>query len=366
MRSIVLESLDDFKDYGEAWDALRQECGAPIFSSYDLIHLWLDTFKTDVKPYIALIEDRGELIGAAPMCTSHARVMGLPVNSLTMVGDLYPLFGYSLYSVFAKEDDPEAIGEMLNCVKKAKWNKLIMSHMETNGSTVKFLDGIIHTWEGRSSTLSPSINHYYVYPLEGNIAANFGKNTRANIQRARNKLEKAGRMEFRKVEGVEDAERAMDLYLSQHEERWVNKSSILCTQSNRRMLMELAKLVVRTGKGEINELLIDGEVAAQLMDIFDGDVARGLRVGMTDKFEEFSPGLLILTLTMEDNRKRGFKVYDPGYGNEGYKLRISNNQRALASALVYKGTMGLVSRVRSFPPMKILENRLKLPDRTGQ
>ena len=81
-----------------------------------------------------------------------------------------------------------------------------------------------------------------------------------------------------------------------------------------------------------------------------------------DKFQELSPGLLVLTLTMEDNRKMGFKVYDPGYGNEGYKLRISNNHRALGSALVYKGIMGVVSRVRSLPPMKALENRLKAQD----
>jgi hypothetical protein len=362
MRSIVLESLEDFKGYREAWEGLHHEYGAQIFSSYDLVHLWLDNFKAEVKPYIVLIEDRGELIGAAPMCTSHNRVMGLPVNSLTMVGDMYPLFGYGLYSVFAKRDDPEAIGEMLNCVKRAKWNKLIMSHMDTNISTMKFLNGIMHMWEGRSSVLDPSINHYYVYPKEGNITANFGKNTRANIQRARNKLEKAGRMDFHKVESVEDAERAMNLYLLHHEERWENKNTILRSQTNRKMMMDLAKLAVSSGKGEINELLIDGEVAGQLFDLFDGDISRGVRVGMMDKFQEFSPGLLVLTLTMEDNRKMGFKVYDPGYGNEGYKLRISNNHRALGSALVYKGIMGVVSRVRSLHSVKVPENRVMPKD----
>ena len=139
---------------------------------------------------------------------------------------------------------------MLNCVKKAKWNKLIMSHMDTNISTVKFLEGIMHVWEGQSSVLDPSINHYYVYPKEGNITANFGKNTRANIQRARNKLEKAGRMDFHKVESVEDAERAMNLYLLHHEERWENKNTILRSQTNRKMMMDLAKLAVSSGKGE--------------------------------------------------------------------------------------------------------------------
>jgi hypothetical protein len=363
MRSIILESLEDFEDYGEAWDALRLECGAPIFSSHELIHLWLDNFKAEVKPYIVLIEDKGELIGAAPMCTSHARVMGLPVNSLTMVGDMYPLFGYSLYSILAKQDGQEAIGEMLGCVKKARWNKLLMSHMEPNRSTLRFLDGIVQNWEGRSSTLSPAVHRTYVFPTEGNIEDNLGKSTRGNIHRLRKRLEKDGRMEFRKVQSVEDAERAMHLYLSQHEQRWGNRNSILLMPSNRRQLVELGKLAVRTGKGEITELLIDGEVAGQVFGFIDGDVARGIRIGMTDKFREFSPGMLALALTMEDNRRRGIKVYDPGHGNEDYKLRMTNNQRELGSAMVYKGMMGVISRIRSFPPMRLVEDHLKLQDR---
>lgn len=362
MRSIVIESLDDFRDYREAWEVLRQECGAPIYSCHDLINLWLDTFKAEVKPYLVLVEDKGELIGAAPMCTSQKRVMGFPIRTLTMVGNLMPLLGYDLYSVFAKQDDGEAIGEMLTCVKRAKWNKLFMPYMETNRCTLRFLDGIGQTWEGRSLDLDPTMHYTYVFPPEGNITGNLGKSTRGNIQRLRNKLEKAGRMEFRKVKSVEDAERAMNLYLSQHEERWVKGDSIFRIPDNRRQLVELGKLAVRTEKGEVGELLIDGEVAGQVLSFIDGDVARAVRIGMADKFRDYSPGMLVFALTMEENRKNGLKVFDPGRGNEDYKLRITNNHRVLSSALVYKGTMGVISRVRSFPPMMVLEDRLQLED----
>jgi hypothetical protein len=364
MRSTVLESLEDFKEYEESWEVLRKGCKAPIFASYDLVHLWLDNFKAEVKPYIVLIEDGEELIGAAPMCTGHTRVMGLPVNSIAMVGELSPLFFYNSHGVFAKEDDPEAIVEMVKSVKRARWNKLFMPCMETNGSTEKFLEGIFHVCGGRPLTSTTYVSHYYVYPLEGNINANIGKATRGSIQKARNKLEKEGRMEFRKVGSVEDAERAMDLYLSQHEERWQNKNTIMLSQSNRRMLMELAKLVIRTGIGEICELLIDGEVAGQALNVFDGDVTCGIRLGMSNKFRDFSPGLLLITLIMEDSRKRGLKVFDPGAGNDSYKLRITNNHRSLGSALAYRGTLGVVSRVRSIPAIKVLENRLMSQDQT--
>ena len=35
--------------------------------------------------------------------------MGLPLNFIGIVGNMNTLFGYSLYSVFAKQDDPTVI-----------------------------------------------------------------------------------------------------------------------------------------------------------------------------------------------------------------------------------------------------------------
>jgi CelD/BcsL family acetyltransferase involved in cellulose biosynthesis len=363
MKSITLESLEDFQEHREAWEGLRHECGAPIFASYDLVHLWLDNFKSVVKPHVVLVEDKGELVGVAPLFTSHSRVMGLPLNFIGMVGNMNTLFGYSLYSVFAKQDDPETVREMLSCVKIAKWNMLIMSKMEMNSSTSRFLDGL--GMKGGSKPLSSmmSTDRSYVFPPEGNITSGFGKNTRGRLQVLRHKLEREGRMDFRKVESVEDAERAMNHYLSHHDQHWKHGGSQLSTPLNRRLLVELGKTAVRTGKGEISELLIDGEVAGQMLCFLEGDVCIGFRVGMADKFRDFSPGKMAIVLTMEENRKRGIKIMNFLHGNEDYKVHMTNMQNPLGSAMVYKGTWRVMSGLRSLPPMKFLENRLKFRDR---
>jgi CelD/BcsL family acetyltransferase involved in cellulose biosynthesis len=122
-------------------------------------------------------------------------------------------------------------------------------------------------------------------------------------------------------------------------------------------------MAVRTGKGEISELLIDGEVAGQMLCFLEGDVCIGFRVGMADKFRDFSPGKMAIILTMEENRKMGIKVMDFLHGNEDYKVHMTNMQHPLGSAMVYKGTWRAISRVRSFPAMRFLENRLKFHDR---
>jgi hypothetical protein len=66
---------------------------------------------------------------------------------------------------------------------------------------------------------------------------------------------------------------------------------------------------------------------------------------------------------MEDNRNMGLKVYDPGHGNESYKLRMTNVHRELGAAKVYKGTMSALSRVRSLPHMGNLANHFGVQNR---
>jgi len=357
MRSFVLDSLDDLKDYRDAWEGLRQECRAPIFSSYDLVYLWLDNYSASVKPCVILIEDRGELIGVAPLCTSQHWVMGLPINTISMVGVQLNLMGYSLYSVFARHDESATLREMLGCVKRAKWNFLLMPALDTNISTLRFQDGICQETDWHPA--NPDLDRSYVFPPEGDIAADFGKRTRKNLNTIRNKLEREGRMDFQSVKSVEDAERAMRLYLGQHEERWEKKGgSIVRKPNNSRLLVEMGKLAVKTGTGTIHELLIDGEVAGQVLCFFDGDVSRAYRQGMTDKFWDLSPGRLVMTLAMEDHRNRGLRAMDFLHGNEEYKLHMTNNQRALGSVQMTRGPLKLLSRAREFPPLRGINKRL--------
>ncbi len=191
--------------------------------------------------------------------------MGLPLNFIGIVGNMNSLFGYSLNSVFAKQDDPETVREMLGCVKIAKWNMLIISKMEMNSSTSRFLEGLGKNGGSKLSSSIMSTDRSYVFPLEGNITSGFGKNTRSRLQVLRNKLEREGRMDFRKVESVEDAERAMNYFLSQHDQHWKHGGSQLSTPLNCRLLVELGKMAVRTRKRETSKLLIDGEVAGQML-----------------------------------------------------------------------------------------------------
>jgi len=361
MKHKIIASLEDLDQHKQEWESLRLECHSSIFSSFDLVRIWLDTFRSIAQPQIIAVEDHGILVGLAPMCMRKHTAAGLPIRTLSMVGSGKEILGYSLLSVMAKNGDDAVLSELVRGVRRAKWNLMQLYALDPTPSTVMFLDLLKmgFTWQPYVEVN----NIFYEFPVEGDIAARFGKNSRRLLRSIRRDLERGGRMRVRVARTEEEAEQAMRLYVQQHKERWISKGgSIFRDVRNTRQLLEVGKLAVRSGTGVIHEMLIDGEVAAQSLVLLDGDVVRGYRIGMVDKFEEFSPGKLLIMLVMEDLRGRGFKGYDLLRGDEDYKYHMMTQERTLPSIQVLRGSLLTMSKVRNFAPVRMVDERLKLRD----
>ncbi|MEM0449159.1 MAG: GNAT family N-acetyltransferase [Methanomassiliicoccales archaeon] len=362
MKSRVITSLDELRDFREDWETLRLRCHAPIFSSFDLVYLWLENFKIGASPRVVVVEEKGELVGVAPLFVYKHKAMGLPVTTISLVGNHRHFTGYSLESVLAKDGEPEILREMLRRTKSIRWNLMQLFDMEPNIGNLRFLDGIKAEmeWEPHAE----KIDRLYEFPEKGHITDGFGWRTRKNLRTIWNKLEREGRMAFRTLCSEEDMEKAMWLYIEQHKERWRNRGgSIFQKPREGRLLIEMAKLAGRRRIGVMQELLIDGEVAGQLFSFFDGEVSRAYRMGMAEKFRELSPGRLVMTLAMEDHRARGLKAMDLLHGDEEYKLHLTNKERRLQAVQVSRGSLRTLSRIRAFPPIKLIDERLGIRER---
>jgi CelD/BcsL family acetyltransferase involved in cellulose biosynthesis len=149
-----------------------------------------------------------------------------------------------------------------------------------------------------------------------------------------------------------------------HIDRWAKKGgSIYLDPRNAHQMMEIGKLAVGKEMGAIHELLIDGEVAAQVICIYDGEVVRGMRQGISEKFLEYSPGKLAIMMCMETLRAEGFKRMDLGHGDEPYKSHMKTSECSLPSFQVERGGLRAMRKVRSFPPIRQMDQRFQLSDR---
>ncbi|MDD1747742.1 MAG: GNAT family N-acetyltransferase [Methanomassiliicoccales archaeon] len=362
MKHKIVASLDELDPYRKEWESLRLDCRSSIFTSFDLVRIWLEAFKSTAQPQMVMVEDGGALVGVAPMCMQKQSMAGLPVRNLNMVGFGKEILGYSLMSVMAKDADDATLNELVRGIGKVKWNLMQLIALDPTPSTLRFLELCKAGFSWQPYTEVSNI--FYEFPPEGDITAKFGWRSRKILRKARRDLEREGRMQLRIARTVEEAEESMHLYVRQHDERWSQKGgSIFRDERNTRQLLEVGKYAVRSGTGIIHEMLIDGEVAAQSLVMFDGDVGRGYRIGMIDKFEEFSPGKLMFVLMMEDLRARGFRGYDFLRGDEDYKYHMMTHERTLPAIQVLRGSLLTMSKVRNFAPVRMVDERLKVRDR---
>ena len=361
MRGFVIGSIDELVDHKDAWEELRLKCRAPVFSSYDLAHLWLDNYSNTVRPQVIVVEEKGEVAAIAPLCTYKHSVSGLPVKTLTVIGNGKSIIGYSLVSIMSVGQE-EALRELARGIGRADWNLMQLFDLEPTPPVLRFLDLIKegYHWQPYEETN----NIYYEFPREGRIDASFGRHTGKVLRGVRRRLESEHRLQFRILEDPNEAERAMRTYVDQHVQRWERKGgSMFREERNARMLVRMAKLLTARRQAVICEVLIDGEVAGQSFAIFDGEVVRGYRLGMDDKYADYSPGKLAMVAAMEESRARGYKGMDLLRGKEDYKMHMMTHERTLPAIQAHQGSLLLMSRISRQPLVRRLDQRLQVRDR---
>jgi CelD/BcsL family acetyltransferase involved in cellulose biosynthesis len=89
----------------------------------------------------------------------------------------------------------------------------------------------------------------------------------------------------------------------------------------------------------------------------DGDVMRAYRVGMSNRYLEYSPGNLVALYAMNEARKAGFTHFDFGAGPEEFKYRLGAKDRPLLRIQAKRGTVRAMAKISSLPGVRQLVDR---------
>jgi CelD/BcsL family acetyltransferase involved in cellulose biosynthesis len=114
------------------------------------------------------------------------------------------------------------------------------------------------------------------------------------------------------------------------------------------------------GQGFAYELIIDGDVAAQMMGFTDGDKAYCYRIGMDNRFMKCSPGWLISYHVMADFQARGFRSFVLGRGSEEYKYQMGGVETTLVGIGATRGIATWMARFASSRPAKAIDSRFQI------
>lgn len=363
MRCACITSIDELRDYMLGWEEVRKRAGRSPFNSYELSVIWLRAFEHRYTPRVLIVEDKGEVLGVAPFAQSTTRVSRFPVRELCLIGGADGTLGYQGLGPFYDPARKDVLDRLLKGLMGMDWSILRASRMEVHPTVDRFLAGV----KGVASASDQCQWPTQVITLEDgqDIDSNFGQETRRAMWKVRRRLDREVSTSFRRLNTVEEAERAARLYADMHLQRWNNKmrTSNFGDPVIAGLLVTWARTTMEMGIARIYELEIDGHVAGQSFKFKEGDRVWSRRLGMDDTFARYSPGKMVSWFAMEDLQAEGATRIDLGGGQEQYKYDMGAKDEPMHAIQAQKGLYDIALRTANLPPLREFEDRFGLRSR---
>lgn len=349
-------------DYANRWESLRTATNGNIYCNYDLTRAWLEVFHESSSPRAILVEDGGELVSIAPLATSKFKVMGMPMTALSLVGWGPNTLGLVTNSIMCLPESKDALRATMSAMRGLKWSVLFTENMEDNSTIRMYIDEAQSTW--RTLVQTPNNNHVLTLRDSGDISEDFTRNGRKSINRTIKLLEQEGHdFALRKVSSG-DIDRAVDVYVDQHIDRWATKGgSYFKNPLNCAFLNRSTHVAYDKGFGFVYEFLIDREVAGQIFGFWDREGVYFYRVGMSNSYSRYMPGRMALYLSAMDIRDAGGKWCVLGGGDQRFKKDMGSAEISLIGLKATRGATSIMERIMNSRPIKQIDSRLGITDK---
>jgi CelD/BcsL family acetyltransferase involved in cellulose biosynthesis len=314
---------------GSEWNALvaANETNT-IFQTFEWFGAWWRSFSAGNSLFFLVVRGDGRIIGFAPLMIRR-RFAGL--KQLQFVGS-----GNADYQDFVLPVDKpralRAICEYLH-VHARNWDRIFLSNVPQHSSTVR---GLIQC------ARSPDLR----FVEEARTACPtllLGESTRQllrkySIRRPHNWFARHGELGFRHISDRTELEAVLPSYFDQHVRRWRFKGvkSLFEDARQRWFYQQLVASLASTGWLLFSVAEFDGVPIAYHFGFDYAGRVIWYKPSFEVRFANRSPGLLLIGLLIEDALKRERREVDFTIGDEQFKSRFANVERANVNLSLYR------------------------------
>lgn len=333
-------TLEELKRYKEAWENLASlDSRDGFFRSWDWQVLWYKHFGTEGSLLTLIIEnDLGEIQAILPMAQTKLRLLpGLRCNVLGFMGREIVTGDY--LDILAPEKDKAHLLQIA-----VDW--LLKNH---HSSTFMMLGEILEGSQPWQLAHSKALRHKSIRFQEQRICPfislpstfedylqTLSKKFRWNVKyykrRILTKLNGTIRINNDKESIVDALEDLFELHIK----RWQDRG-IACTFTNptfQEFIKDLCQSLADKDQVKLYRLFIDEKPVAAVLMFYWQESAIFYQTGWDPEYRKFSPGVALLSQTVEDAILEGRKYYDFLRGDEDYKLNWTNEHRLTTTMLV--------------------------------
>jgi CelD/BcsL family acetyltransferase involved in cellulose biosynthesis len=329
----VIGDARAFAEMRQEWSALLDASGSwNPFLTWEWMWAWWTHLRGAATLNIVTVRSGGELIAIAPLMIVR-RGLSVPAR-LEFVGvgagadylDVIVRSGHESSAAVALarwlHEQPLALhldnlppnpasASVRRELARSGWTAI-----EASPDVCPFIDLSAHSWDS--------------------YLASLGSSHRANVRRRLRALSTAYDMRFSEVNSAEAQRSTLEALFRYHDQRWTcGGSTAFSTTPLRAFHHELSKTASKCGWLRLYALTLDNHLAGVMYGFARDGRFYFYQHGTDPAYSRYSPGLVLMALTIRASIADGLREFDMLYGHETYKKLWARQHRTLGRLMLF-------------------------------
>jgi len=337
----LITNIEDFISLRDEWNDVLLKSGIQnAFLRHEWLCSWWKSYGKDKELMILKFSRDGQTIGFIPLMKYTTVLTGLKLKAIGFLTNHWTRMNF----ILASHTD-ECLESLAAYIKESK-EIFILAQMHREHEIYKKLGCILK--EQHISFAEQEKPHAYV-DLKGTWEDYFNsqsRNFRMDSRRKLKRFEKEGAVRLARSKG-EDADKVLLQLKAIAQNCWQAKDNvnIISTSEGFHFYQDICETTLKGSMLDFTVLTVDDKPVAYMVGLIQHDCYFAFDTAYDKNFEEFSPGLILHNLLMEELYKDKVRIFDFGF-DASYKKRWSSQTLITSDVVIFpRGIKSLVWRM---------------------
>lgn len=350
----------------EQWNKLVEKNQThTIFQTYEWHQCWWDIFKENHELFMVLVEEKGELVGIAPLMMIKEKAWCGNRRVLQFIGT-----GMSDYCDFIlKDNNPAVIKKIMEYLfqNKSRWDQMKLAEIPEKSESIKVIENFCKKYNGHGTffvrdSICPSL-----------VIRNNQQNARVisnktSLRRRQKYFMNQGQYEVFHLTDSRDILNYLKPFFEQHICRWENSGTpSLFSRRNNKLFFEALVKKMCMKKWIIFTVIRSKGITIAFHFGFDyNNVILWYKPTYNPAFSRHSPGQVLLKELLDYAIAEQKDEFDFTVGNEPFKKRFSNRIRKNQTYCIFQSaaefrieqSLNFMRRIRGYVVKSVKATRL--------
>jgi len=338
-----VNKLEELLELEEEWNKLfDRSSNKNIFLSHSWIKTWWKNFGSDKKMLILFAYAGEKLVGIAPLMITSKRIIRFIGHPIADYGDFV-----------LSNNESEVLFSFFDYLNKKNdlWSSIQLDEIPEESTTIKTSKEVLKKTNKYNSI--SFCNERLSVDFKGDVEKLQSLLRKKSLRRYVNRLDKLGKLEFKRLTKKEEIDEILSIFFEQHKEIWNRRHSRSMFYDNRckTFFREITKDLLLFNAVDVLVLYLNKKPIA-IQYGFNWNQKHANYCQSYDlEFYDYSPGNILIKLYVEYFQEKEFREVDFTRGVEPYKYRFSNKHLYNYSITIHKNLFNYTTN-RSYNTVK--------------